>query len=109
MIALPPGCTINYPIRIIVKEFNSEMKEWYEQIGGEVLMGETFHNYYGKPIEQVTVKYGNGRYSYWMQNNTGNVLLHFNSEDANIALMFIIKFVELIKSHNFKDAETYVY
>ena len=110
MIELPPGCTINYHIRIFVKEFTEEMTDWYTQIGGVVTVPEEY-NYKGRQLYRPVVRYGNGRYSYWMQGGAGSrkVLLHFNSEDANIALMFVMKFSDFIESHNFEEIKTHVY
>ena len=110
MIQLPPGCTINYPIRIVVNELTQDIVEWYELIGGTISESNNEYDWRtGLPIKRKFVQYGSGKNSYHMQDGSKNVLLHFNQDDANIALMFIMKFSDIIKSHNIQDYQKYVY
>lgn len=102
MIPLPPGCRVNYPIVITVKDLTDEMVEWYQLIGGEV-SNDRHWNYKGKLIDKKYVKYGKGKLCYFHQDGTESVRLHFQGEDASIASMFIIKFLDQIINHSMQE------
>jgi hypothetical protein len=102
MIALPPGCTVVYPIWIDIEKLNDEVIEWYEQIGGNKKV-DTFWNSRGKENNIPYVSYGRGKWCHHHQNGYGGSRLHFNGEDANIASMFILKFSNIIINHNLKE------
>ena len=104
MIALPPGCRVVYPIWIDIKELNKEIVEWYQTVGG-VVFYDKFYNSRGKEINQPYVSYGRGKRCHYHHNGVppGGVRLHFNGEDASVASMFIIKFLDNIDNHNLKE------
>jgi len=91
MIPLPPGCQVSYNIRIVVSQLSDDMVQWFQDIGGKT------------SIEPTRVSYGGGKSSYHMQDNTDRVLLHFQAQDAGMAMAFIIKFNESVVSHNFPE------
>lgn len=104
MIALPPGCTVNYPIFIEIDQLTDEIVEWYRLIGGTV----TEKKHWNHRSREQTVKfvqYGRGKICYRRQDGTEGVRLHFNGEDAAVASMFIIKFMERVETHNLKEHE----
>ena len=44
-----------------------------------------------------------------MEDGTNNVRLHFLGKDASTASVFLLKFNELVESHNMKEYDTYVF
>ena len=104
MIALPPGCTVVYPIWIDIDTLTEEILDWYRTVGGVVVF-DRFWNSRGKEYNVPYVKYGKGKKCHYHQNNVppGGVRLHFNGEDAAVASMFIIKFLDIIVNHNLKE------
>lgn len=109
MISLPPGVTINYNIKIIVRGMSIEVFEWLRDVGARVWVEEKDWNKRGQLIERPMIQFGNSKPSYYLQDGTSNVMLNFNSEDAGTALAFLLKYSEQVVSHNMKEAEKYVY
>jgi hypothetical protein len=107
MIPLPPGCTVEYEIRIIVKLLTDEMGEWFDMIGGSAT-GTTYLDSRGREKISKQVQYGNAKPSYNMQNGAGTTLIRFNGADASAASMFLLKFMDQIESHNMKEYQEYV-
>lgn len=108
MIALPPGCTVNYHVKIVVDKVTEDIVNWYKEYGGDV----TYFAYYdtrSNEVKRPMVRFRNGKNSYYMQDGHNGVQLDFNSEDAAFALIFLMKFSERILAHNMKDIEQYVY
>ena len=106
MIALPPGCTVAYPVQIVVKELTDEMMEWYEMVGGEVIDQHT--NTYGRSNKEIVhkmVRYGKAKWCHRFQDGTTNVRLNFSGEDAYVASVFLIKFNDDVVNHNFRESE----
>jgi hypothetical protein len=102
MIALPPGCTVVYPIWIDIDKLTKDIIDWYEHIGGRQKV-DTYWNHLGGKHSKVYVAYGRGKWCHHLQNSEGGTRLHFNGEDASIASMFIIKFLDNVTNHNFKE------
>ena len=103
MISLPPGCTVNYPIKIDILELNEAVIEWYGMIGGHVQYDQ-YWNRQGKEVKQPYVSYGEGKRCHYHYNgHYGAVRLHFNGEDASVASMFILKFTDLVTNHNLEE------
>ena len=102
MIALPPGCTVVYPIWIDVNELTESIIDWYEHIGGRQKV-DTYWNHRGREHSKVYVAYGRGKWCHHLQNGEGGTRLHFNGEDASIASMFLIKFLDNVTHHNLKE------
>lgn len=107
MIKLPPGCTLSYEIQINVKMLTNEMGEWFNMIGGAATM-ERYYDYRGTPKISNFVQYGKAKRSYPRQDGTGTFLIRFAGEDAQVACMFLIKFMDYVVSHNMKEIENYV-
>lgn len=107
MIRLPPGCTINYEIILVLNDLPTEFLQWWESIGGEVGVN-SYYNARGTEVSIPIIRYKAGRWSHKM---TGNYeyLIRFRSEDANVALMLLMKWDRLVISHNMKEVEKYVY
>lgn len=104
MIALPPGCRLNYSIWIDVDELTDGMCEWFDMIGGSVTeKTEAFsgRSYSLKVIKQV--QYGRAKPSYYRQDSTGHVKINFNGDDASTASMFLIKFMDHVQAHNMQQ------
>lgn len=104
MIALPPGCRVVYPIWIDIESMSDDIIDWYHTIGGEI----TYDRYWdsrGKEMHTPFVRYGKGKRCHYHHNGVppGGVRLHFDGEDASVASMFIIKFLDNITNHNLKE------
>jgi hypothetical protein len=108
LISLPPGCTINYNIKIIVKDMTIEMFEWLREVGARVWVEEKDWKR-GRVVERPMIQFGNSKPSYYLQDGSNNVMLNFNGEDASTALAFLLRYSEQIVSHNMKEVEKYVY
>ena len=102
MISLPPGCRVNYSVWIDIKKLNDEIVEWYNLIGGRVHT-DTFWDHRGKLQNVKFVSYGKGKWCHHHQNGSGGTRLHFHGDDASVASMFILKFMDIIDSHNLKE------
>ena len=102
MIALPPGCTVNYAIFIDIEKLTDEMIDWYQQIGGTV-HEDRFWNNYNKEMVKKSVRYGKGKLCHYRQDGTGGVRLHFHGDDASVATMFIIKFLDYVQVTNLEE------
>lgn len=105
MIRLPPGCKFDYEIRFVVKELTDEVGEWFNMVGGKSYSIEVpgRRNYQLIPH----VQYGRAKASYKMQDGTGHYIVRFHGDDASVACMFLIKFLDLIDNHNMKDYQEY--
>ena len=108
MISLPPGVTINRNARIVVWAVTPEMINWWKEVGG-VMTVEKWWDGKGREHGAPVLQFGNGKPSYKMQTGTGEVIINFNQEDANTALMFIMKFSDDINTHNLREYTDYVY
>jgi len=102
MIALPPGVTVNYFIAIEIDQLTNDMVDWFRLIGGEVGFKPEWDRK-GREIEKPLVKYGKGKQSYYRQDGSGGVRLNFHGDDASVASMFILKFVEHVQQHNLRE------
>lgn len=109
MIALPPGVVINYNIKIIVSSLSIELFEWLRDVGAQVWVETKSYDRKGNVREEPVVKFGRAKPSYHLQDGSSNVMLNFNSEDATTALALLMKFDNLVVSHNMKEVENYVY
>ena len=103
MISLPPGCTINYEVTIVVHDMPEEFLDWWKECGGLV----EYIGYYdskGRIHQAPVIRYGHGR---WSHKSAGNpeFLIRFRAEDANLALMMLMKWNNLIISHNMRDVD----
>ena len=81
---------------------------WFEEIGGAVGYTEWF-DMRGRPHRSPAIQYGTGRVSHKFNNDTGEYLVRFRSEDAGVAFMMLMKWDNLIVSHNMREVEKYVY
>lgn len=106
MITLPPGCTVNYPIRIFCNTITPEIAEWFELIGGK--SGQKgYINYKGQEVSELWVSYSNAKPSSYAQDGTRHARINFNGSDASVAGMFLLKFNDDVVSHNLKDYDSY--
>ena len=104
MIALPPGCTVNYAITLDIDKLSKEMVEWFAMAGGEG-MTKKHYDYKGREVTNVFVKYGRAKWRHYMADGTNNVRLHFMGEDAHVASVFLLKFSDNVLRHNFRQFE----
>lgn len=104
MIPLPPGCKLVYEIRFIVGDLTNEMGEWFNMIGGNATR-EVWYDHKGREQYTNHVQYGKAKPSHKMQNGSGQNLIRFSGEDASVASMFLIKFMDQIQTHNLKEME----
>jgi len=102
MIALPAGVTVNYFIAIELDRLTNDMVAWFDIIGGEVTHKIEWDRK-GREIIKPVVKYGKGQSSYYRQDGSGGVRLNFHGDDASVASVFILKFMEHVQQHNLKD------
>lgn len=102
MIALPPGCTVTYSVWIDVKLLSNEIIEWYELIGGRVKEAKHWDSR-GRERVVKFVAYGNGKWCHHHHNGLGGTRLHFLGDDASVASMCILKFMDQIDAHNLRE------
>lgn len=107
MISLPPGVTVNYPVKIIVDTLSIDIFTWFKDIGGRVWIEQKSYDRRGIAREEPMVQYGNSKPCYYLQDGTSNVMLNFNGKDASVATMFLLKFDKNVVSHNLNDLEKY--
>jgi hypothetical protein len=108
MIALPPGCRVNYSVWIDVRSLSTEIVEWYELVGGNIKEADHWDTR-GRKQTTKFVSYGKGKWCHHHQNGAGGTRLHFLGEDASVASMFILKFMDIIDSHNLKEVDNLAY
>lgn len=99
MMALPPGCTVNFSIFIELDTLTDDMISWFVQIGGEV-SEDTYWNIRGNRVTTKKVRYGKSKWSYRRQDGSYGVRLHFHGDDASAASMFLLKFHEHVQQQN---------
>ena len=109
MILLPPGVTVNYNVKIIVSSLTIELFTWLRDVGARVWVETKSYDRKGRAREEPMVQFGRAKPSYYLQDSSGHVQLNFTSEDAGTALALLLKFDNLVVSHNMKEAENYVY
>ena len=102
MIALPPGCTVNYSVWIDVDNLTDDMIEWYAMIGGNVYK-DRWYDPRGREQSVHYVSYGKGKKCHHHQNSTGGTKLHFHGDDASTASVFIMKFFEHVTDNNLRE------
>ena len=106
MIALPPGCTVTYAVYVDVDQLTKEMIEWYELIGGNIYL-DKWYNHRGQEKTLTFVSYGKGKRCHHHNNGggegSGGTRLHFHGDDASVASMFILKFLEHVTRNNLQD------
>ena len=108
MIPLPPGVTISYEVIVTLSDLSEEFLAWWQEIEGN--LGYTSYiNGRGKEIKVPQIQYGQGRASHKFNNDTGEYLVRFRSEDAGVALALLMKWDKLVISHNMREDEKYVY
>jgi len=102
MIALPAGVTVNYFIAIELDQLTDNMVEWFRNIGGTVSSTVKWSPR-GVPTELPVVQYGQGQLSYYRQDGSGGCRINFHGDDASVASVFILKFMEHVQQHNLKE------
>jgi hypothetical protein len=86
----------------MVPELTQDITEWFELVGGQTSSVKEY-DWRGREHTIKQVQYGKAKPSYVTKDGTGLTLVRFNGEDASAASMFLIKFLDQIKSHNMKD------
>lgn len=86
-----------------------ELFEWLRDVGAYVWIETKGYDRKGKAREEPMVQFGRAKPSYHLQDGSTHVMLNFNSEDATTALTLLMKFNNLVISHNMKEIENYVY
>lgn len=104
MISLPPGCTVTYAIWVDIKSLTPEVVEWYELIGGRV-KEDRYWDMRGREQTKKYVAYGNCKWCHHHQNGEGGTRLHFHGDDASVASMCILKFLDIITNHNLREVQ----
>jgi hypothetical protein len=103
MIALPPGCSVAYGVRIDVDKLTSDMVDWFVIIGGQTKSRSHYRHRSSLEIIEYQVAYGGGKFSH--TESTGVTRIHFLGKDASVASMFLLKFDEHVTFHNLKEAD----
>ena len=75
------------------------MVNWYQLIGGLTKKDEHY-DYKGRKVERYLVQYGKGKWCYHRADGTGGTRLHFHGDDASVASMFIVKFMDYVQTSN---------
>ena len=109
MISLPPGVVVNYSVKIIVSSLTIELFEWLRDVGARVWVETKSYDRKGRAREEPVVQFGRAKPSYHLQDGSDNVMLNFSSEDAGTALALLMKFSDIVISHNMREVENYVY
>lgn len=102
MIKLPPGCTVTYAVWADIDSMTDEIADWFTLIGGTVTL-DSYYNYRGNKVERKFVQYGKGKKCHYKQDGSGGVRLHFHGDDASTVSMFLIKFADLVVTHNLRE------
>ena len=108
MIQLPPGCTVGYGIRIDIDDLTDDIVDWYRIVGG-VVTEDKFYDRRGNEQATLYVQYGKSKKCHYIDDGTAwsknksPARLHFLGEDASVASMFLLKFMEHIVDHNLKE------
>jgi hypothetical protein len=103
MIQLPLGCTVVYGIRIDIDNLSADIIDWYKTVGG-VITESKHYNRRGNEHVTTYVQYGKSKKCHYHHNGGSNaVRLHFLGEDASVASMFLLKFMEHVTDHNLKE------
>lgn len=102
MMPLPPGCKVTYSVWLDIDRLTDDIVEWFEMIGGQVHT-DTFWDHHHNIQNVKYVSYGKGKWCHYHQNGSGGTRLHFHGDDASVASMFILKFMDIIDSHNLKE------
>jgi hypothetical protein len=102
MIQLPPGCTVAYEIKFVVKELTDDMGHWFLMQGGEAWATEEYDNRGRKRLIKHA-KFGNAKPSYKMQDGTNQYLIRFAGSDASTASLFLLKYYDEIETHNMQE------
>jgi hypothetical protein len=105
MIALPPGCTVTYSLYIDVQKLTDEMIEWFNLVGGRVWT-DSWYDTRGREQTITYVSYGRGKRCHYYAGSSG-VKLHFAGEDASIASIFLLKFLDSVIRHNLNERMEY--
>lgn len=79
-----------------------EFLTWWTEIGGSIEWIKTYTRTKEIPIPQL--RYNKGRPSHKLAGND-EYLVRFRGEDSNTALMLLIKWSELVISHNMREIE----
>lgn len=108
MISLPPGCTINYEVVITLNSMPTEFLVWWQEVGGDVFETE-YYDYKGRKQYTPQIKFGEGRLSHKFNDGSGKYLIRFRNTDVTTALALLMKWDNLIESHNMRELEQYVY
>lgn len=108
MIPLPPGCTVTYGITIEISDLTDEIGEWFTMIGGRAWAEEEW-DHRGRRTRLKFVQYGKSKRSHVHKNGSGGYRIHFDGADASVASMFLIKFNDVVCSHNLKEFKSYEY
>jgi hypothetical protein len=95
-------------ITIVASNITEEIIQWYFEVGGRAYK-DSWHNMRGQEVTIPIVAYGGSRNSHKMQNDSGQYLIRFLGEDADIALIFLMKFSKYVVSHNMKEQQSYAY
>ena len=103
MIRLPPNCTINYEVTVVVHEMPEDFLSWWKEIGGLESYGE-YYDAKGRVVQTSFLRYGHGRTSHKSAGNP-EFLIRFRSEDANVALMMLLRWDNLVIRHNMREVD----
>lgn len=106
MMKLPPGCGVGYEIKFYVTKLTDEMGEWFNLIGGSATAHKEY-DWRGREHIVKQVQYGKAKPSYVTKDGTNLTLVRFDGADATTASMFLLKFMDHVQSHNFKEYEEY--
>ncbi len=104
MIALPPGCTVTYAVWIDIKEMTNDLIEWCELVGGRKKV-DSYYNHRGRKVEVEYIAFGKAKWCHYHQNGEGGARIHFHGDDASLASMFLLKFMDNVTAHNLKEVQ----
>lgn len=97
-----PIVTVHHPIVLEISQLTKEMINWFPSMGG-VSYEEEHWDHLGKKKTITFVRYGTSKFCHHRKDGSNGVRLHFNSEYAPTATLFIMQFPKFVEQHNIKQ------
>ena len=102
MIPLPAGCFVTYNVWIDINQLDDDIVDWFVSVGGDT-KEQTYYDYRGKPVVKKFVKYGRAKWCHHHSSGLFGTRLHFHGDDAPLASIFLLKFMDRVTQHNMQE------
>lgn len=94
-----PGVTVTHEIQIMLSSMPPNFLEWWKEVGGNCLISDNRRGMRYESTESPIIWFNTGRKSHKLAGGQA-CIIRFNKEDANMAVMLLLMFDELVDSHN---------